>query len=436
MVKYLLNIGVHHRVAGRLSGAGGLFMECQSEEDTRVVTPMDLAVDRVRLKIDWKKKSMKTDYHCDDNDADAARDDEEDWEVLEICVRYADSARYRRPTETILRSAPPGASIISAAVGIVPVDLLVPMIARYQSLDSTIATDQFRRSLLTKTVHLATEAQQNYEEKGNSDNWSIVFKTLLDMGKHSKFKKAASSLQVKQDIHRQPLHIAAEYGLDWSNGIEPILQSDYDILLVQDTTTRLYPFMLAASGMELETDCRWVLQLLKRLLGRRYKVWGSANPWIDLYACLHYDNKDSDVGGDTRRIFDRIKRKKDEFWRDIMYGSKVAEEKDHVTILNSDSLLFHVREGTTTLSKDAAFSLVYSIAGLQTNLNTAFELLRQNPAIINQFVTSVNATADNNNIDNTRDPKSDRLIQKEKKRRKQRSRRRRLRNNNKKQIRI
>lgn len=436
MVKYLLKIGVHHRVAGRLSGAGGLFVQSQPDDGTTALTPMDLAIHRVRTEIDRTE-----------NDSTGAGEDGEDWEVLEICVRYADSARYRRPTEAILGSAPPAAGVIAAAVGIVPVDILAPMIARYRSRDSAVATGRFGRSVLTKAVHLATESQRDDGEEGNYDSWSIVFEQILDLEKQSEPKKETTTtgkhrsdgfpLPIKRDNHRHPLHVAAEYGLDWSNGVEPILQSDYDLLLVQDTTTRLYPFMLAASGTELGSNRRRVLQLLKRLLERRYKMCGGANPWIDWYACLHYGNEDSDVGGGTGKNSHRIKRKKDDFWRDIMYGSKGAEEKDRVTILNSDSLLFHDGEGdgTTTLSKDEAFSLVHCIAGLQTNLNTAFELLRQNPAIMNSFVTSVYETADNNIIDNPRDSKrNDSLILKEKRRRKQRQRRRRLRKNNKTRI--
>lgn len=432
MVKYLLELGVRHRVAGQIGGAGGLFVECRPDENTRVPTPMNLAVDRVRSICDREKKNILINSHRDEKDTTKSHSDDEGWEVLAICVRYADAARYRRPIETTLANGQHGTSVIAAAVGIVPVDLLAPMMVRDKKITAT-TTGRFGRSILTKVIHLATEAQQNYGEEDKFDDWRIVLQTLMDKQNNSHLKDAAtvekcrgqSSIQIR---HRHPLHIATEYGLDWSNGIEPILQSDYDVLLVQDTNTRLYPFMLAAAGMNFDNSRRRVLQLLKSMLAKRYMMCGGINPWIDLYSCFHCADSNSNKGYDSSIKF--MKKKKNELWKDILYGSK---EEDHVTVLRPDLVFFRNREGTATLCKEEAFSIIYAAAGMQSNLDTTFELLRQNPAIMNQFVVNVTSTV--NSTFTARSPKrNDCLCERERKRIKQRGRRRRLRQKNKKLV--
>jgi len=63
---------------------------------------------------------------------------------------------------------------------------------------------------------------------------------------------------------RFPLHIAAEKGLDWTNGMKEIFEANPTLLEEQDTVTGLYPFMLAASsygGGGNDTDS--VFELLK-----------------------------------------------------------------------------------------------------------------------------------------------------------------------------
>lgn len=369
-----------------------------------------------------------------------------------------------------------------AAIGIVPVDLIVSLIGMCHAQHNesiTITTDSFGRNILTKAIHLATESQQQQQyhieeedEQEDFNNWTTVFQTLFDIiNNNNKSKPNEASTTIIRDkrnrgerssLHttkttptqqknkqRHPLFLAAEYGLDWCNGMAPILQSNYNLLLEQDPITQLYPFMLAASGIDLETTtntttshCRWVvvLDLLKRLLEMRYRVLGNVDPWIDLYVRFCSDSVGDrccrdDGGGSTtmpshfRKMEKKIERKKkEEFWNDILHGSKVAFMDEHITILNQKTLsIYDKKEGiTTTLSKDEAYSFICTVAESRSNLNAAFELLRQNPAILNRFVTSVNATIDNDVtvIDDHR----------EKKRRKQRNRRKRLRKSKNKSV--
>jgi len=60
---------------------------------------------------------------------------------------------------------------------------------------------------------------------------------------------------------RLPLHLAIASGKVWGNGVKAIMDANPDALMMQDSVTRLYPFLLAAEGQN--SDVNTIFELLR-----------------------------------------------------------------------------------------------------------------------------------------------------------------------------
>ena len=69
-----------------------------------------------------------------------------------------------------------------------------------------------------------------------------------DQGLRSIFEAFTSA------IKRPRLNMGCEYGLQWSNGMKEVMETNKESIGVYDEVTGLYPFMLAAAGVSSDVN--------------------------------------------------------------------------------------------------------------------------------------------------------------------------------------
>jgi hypothetical protein len=209
ILHYLLQEGAKHNVGGK-DGLGGLLCE-----DKFGITPLDKVIAGI-------KKNSWTDNIIDD----------ENWNRLKVCLEFINNVKINSQD-----------SLIHASIGLLPLSLVEFLMN--QSKGTEISTDPCGVTILGKailTASVADTAPVQYT------SWRQTISFILSR------EKMNSNFYAKiRDGYGHPmLHFAAENGLKWQDGMEEILASSHDMLEVPDTSTGLYPFILAAAGKRSE----------------------------------------------------------------------------------------------------------------------------------------------------------------------------------------
>jgi ankyrin repeat protein len=109
--------------------------------------------------------------------------------------------------------------------------------------------------LLEDRIH-GDENQENSDVEDHSDGDSqqpSVIEILVTA--------SSDPACVPDSTGRLPLHLAIASGKVWTHGVKAILDANPDALMIQDSTTKLYPFLLAAETLNSETNT--IFELLR-----------------------------------------------------------------------------------------------------------------------------------------------------------------------------
>lgn len=225
MIKLLISEGCKIKIGGDEQGAGGLFVK---NNDGNL--PLDLALDRVNSLLQ------------DVNEGEAEEADINDrWQSLMVCLQAAGAAKTRQPD---CFSYPFLHAVMMFAASS-PYEKIISKALDECSDDSLVEKDPLGRTPLDLAIEKRL-ANGEFEDTKFSEH---LFTVLLG----SSDKQRQTTASTKDKDGRYILHRAAEAGVRLEEGLERIVAAYPVAVEQQDTKSRLYPFMLAATSNKNES---------------------------------------------------------------------------------------------------------------------------------------------------------------------------------------
>lgn len=233
LIELLLTEGIKQNVGGK-AGAGGLF-----EKDYKGTSPLMQVIHIVNNPFTW------------------------DSMMINMCVEAAfKSTSISGTGEKWEMDLKDGADqfhfpVLHEAMEISSPDAFYRIIEIVKEYDVILSGEDRRgRTALIKAIYLDAEERQRRTQYKRKTSTKEIIRMIIGAG-------TSDCAEVRDGAGRLPLHIAAEMGLQWDEGVREIAMANKDALEERHCVTGHYPFMTAAVGSDGDLDTTFELMRLK-----------------------------------------------------------------------------------------------------------------------------------------------------------------------------